>query len=89
MQAVNPLVVNRSTKKDVVIFTTGAYLVPKLIHIEGNLWRWMWIVTSFENDSFMNGDTFNPPEAAESVEQLVVDTTDMDAPIGGEVNHVD
>jgi len=52
------------------IFTTGAYLEP--VQIGG---AWMWVVSSFEDDSFMDGEIFNPPHIAETRNLLLINTT--------------
>jgi hypothetical protein len=56
-----------------VIFTNGAFL--KSVEIEG---QWHWIVTGFEDDSFKNGELFNPPVSAESEEALLKSETEDD-----------
>jgi hypothetical protein len=58
----------------VVIYTNGAYLVPMRVKING-AWRWVWVVTAFQDASFKNGMEFNPVEEAGTVAELVVDTT--------------
>jgi len=56
--------------KDTVVYTTGAYLVP----VEFADGSWHWVVSQFEDDTFLNGETFNPPEIANSIALLVTDT---------------
>lgn len=58
---------------DEQIFTTGAYLIP--IQIDD---RWVWMVSSFEDETFKDGESFNPPEAAESLNELLTNTTKDD-----------
>ncbi len=55
------------------IFTTGAFLEPVRVIILGKT-RWMWVVTAFEDDSFKDGDTFNPPEVADTEEKLLIES---------------
>lgn len=52
------------------IFTTGAFLEPiKTIDSLGNeIWR--WVVSEFVDDSFKNGNVYNPQETASSREML-------------------
>ena len=51
------------------IFTTGAFLRPvRVNHGDGDVW--VWAVIGFEEDSFMDGDIYNPPEYAASLEEL-------------------
>jgi len=66
---------------DTIIYTTGAYLVPKRVKINGK-WVWAWVVTHFEDDSFRNGDEFNPPETAKNKRMLLKNTTPPLLPIG-------
>lgn len=54
-----------------VIYTTGAFLVPQEVTLNGEI-RWVWIVTLFEDDTFLYGDEFNPPEVAKTLEELIV-----------------
>lgn len=55
--------------KNLMIFTTGAFLMPVRL---GN--RWCWIVTGFEDSSFKNGHYVNVTEYAESKEDLINST---------------
>lgn len=57
-------------KKDVVfdytiqIYTTGAFLSPlKVTDSEGKV-IWVWHVTEFTDDSFCEGEIFNPVESS-------------------------
>jgi len=52
------------------IFTTGAYLQPmKVKDVNGNDF-WIWTVSEFVDDSFKDGEVYNPKEKAESLEIL-------------------
>ncbi|VBB45090.1 hypothetical protein TRIP_D300067 [uncultured Paludibacter sp.] len=55
-----------------IIYTTGAFLEPiKIPDKEGNdVWR--WVVSEFIDDSFKDGEIFNPLETAQSREILIV-----------------
>ena len=58
-----------------IIFTTGAFLKPlKTITTEGNE-IWVWCVTEFVDDSYLNGNCFNPEEFGNSIKALLVNTT--------------
>lgn len=52
--------------KNLMIFTTGAFLMPVRL---GN--RWCWIVTGFEDSSFRDGHDVNVTEYAENKEDLI------------------
>lgn len=52
--------------KNLMIFTTGAFLMPVRL---GN--RWCWIVTGFEDSSFYNGQYVNVTEYSENKEDLM------------------
>ena len=52
-----------------VIFTTGAFLKQVKSQIDGED-VWFWAVTKFIDDSFKDGDVYNPAEFAESRKQL-------------------
>jgi hypothetical protein len=59
-----------------IIHTAGALLRPqKVIDMLGNE-IWMWTVAEFTNDSYKDGEVFNPPETALSLEELVKDMYD-------------
>jgi hypothetical protein len=53
-----------------IIHTTGALLRPqKVTDMLGNV-IWMWTVAEFTDDSYKDGEIFNPPETAISYEEL-------------------
>ena len=55
---------------DNTIFTTGAYLKPqKIVDSCGNE-KWVWVIVEFIDDSFKDGAVFNPPEVADSHQEL-------------------
>ena len=56
------------------IYTTGAYLAP--MKCEDGLYR--WVVTDFEDDTFQDGEVFNPPEQALREEMLWVEEAEDD-----------
>lgn len=57
-----------------IIFTTGAFLKPVKTHLNGKE-LWMWVVTEFIDDSFKDGEVYNPNEFAETQNELFIDTT--------------
>jgi hypothetical protein len=56
------------------IFTTGAFLEPKKI-IENGVEKWVWVAVEFVDDSYKNGEIFNPKEEAENLEKLEIENT--------------
>jgi hypothetical protein len=58
-----------------MIFTTGAYLQPMKIKDNSGKEHWIWTVSEFVDDSFKNGEIYNPSETAEQLEKLLLDTT--------------
>ena len=54
-----------------IIFTTGAFLSPKkFILSNGETW-WGWLVEEFVNNSYYDGEIFNPTEFASTKTQLL------------------
>lgn len=54
------------------IFTSGARCAPrKFTDPETGKTKWHWVVISFEDDSFMEGEYVNPAEIADSREELI------------------
>lgn len=49
------------------IYTTGADIAPIRVTVDGTE-RWMLTIVNFEDDSFKDGDIFNPPESANTLE---------------------
>jgi hypothetical protein len=56
------------------IFTTGAFLVPTRIKLNGKD-LWTWTVSEFIDDSFKDGIVYNPREYAEKNEDLLKNLT--------------
>lgn len=54
------------------IFATGVFLQPVTCIINGKA-QWRWVAVGFEDDSFLNGETINPNEYAESIEGLITE----------------
>ena len=60
------------------IFTTGAFLHPVRVMNRFGQTVWTWGVSEFIDDSYYDGETFNPPESAVSLEELMNNTTAHD-----------
>ena len=54
-----------------MIFTTGVFL-RQIKVIQDGQELWMWTVAEFVDDSFKDGEVFNPPELSETEEGLWV-----------------
>ena len=53
------------------VFTTGAFLQPgKVIDSTGKE-IWIWYVSEFTDDSYLDGKVYNPQETANSKEKLI------------------
>ena len=50
------------------IFATGVHLTP--IKVDKKWWG--WVASQFEDDSFRDGKVYNPPERAETLEELTM-----------------
>ncbi|MDR0793722.1 MAG: hypothetical protein LBE82_10470 [Chitinophagaceae bacterium] len=57
------------------IFTTGAFLQPMKVTDSEGKEIWVWAVEKFEDSSFYDGEEYNPKEVAESLDELLIDTT--------------
>ena len=56
-----------------IIHTTGAFLKPmKVIDSEGKE-QWLWYVSEFVEDSYLDGEVFNPKEFGNSKDDLLID----------------
>ncbi|NEW79333.1 MAG: hypothetical protein GZ086_07885 [Gelidibacter sp.] len=54
-----------------IIHSTGAFLKPmKVVDSEGRE-QWLWYVSEFTDDSFFEGEIYNPNEFANSKEELI------------------
>ncbi|OFX39625.1 MAG: hypothetical protein A2X08_13630 [Bacteroidetes bacterium GWA2_32_17] len=53
------------------IFTTGAFLKPMKITVREGKDIWIWYVSEFIDDSFKEGEVYNPKETSRSLEMLV------------------
>lgn len=57
------------------IFTTGAFLQPAKIIDNNGKETWIWHVSEFIDDSFLNGGIYNPKEIARTKDDLLMNTT--------------
>jgi len=57
------------------LFTTGAFISPRKINIDGKVY-WFWVVDGFEDNSFYDGDVLNPLEFSETKEGLFAEIDD-------------
>jgi hypothetical protein len=56
-----------------VLYTTGAYIQPlKVVDIDGNE-KWFWAVSEFVDDTFWNGEIFNPSESGTTKQNLLLE----------------
>ena len=60
------------------IFTTGAHLRPIWTTDTSGKRMLVWLVIEFVDNSFRDGEIFNPPEVGYSIEELTVNETPMD-----------
>jgi hypothetical protein len=63
---------NKTTlvEKD-ILFTIGAFIKPMKVVING-IEQWRWIVTSLEDQTFLNGNEIEVYDYADKLEDLVV-----------------
>lgn len=54
------------------IYTTGAFLQPARIVDNAGKEIWIWYVSEFTDDSFLDGNVYNPQEVANSKEELIL-----------------
>lgn len=53
-----------------MIYTTGAFLTPIIVN-----GQWVWMVSRFNDDTFRDGEVFNPPVCADTIEKLETEET--------------
>jgi len=64
---------NLKFESEPIIHTTGAFLKPmKVIDSEGKE-QWLWYVSEFVEDSYLDGEVFNPKEFGNSKDDLLID----------------
>ena len=57
------------------IFTTGAFLKPMKVTDSDGKEIWVWYVSEFTENSFLNGEIYNPQEIANSNDELFINST--------------
>ena len=71
LEEYNKQLKNNPLLKTSTIYTTGAFLFPvKVINDNGNP-EWLWAVSQFEDDSYLDGEICDPVESAETIEKLL------------------
>jgi hypothetical protein len=53
------------------IYTTGAFLFPLNVKDDDGDDVWLWAVSSFEDESYLDGKTCDPVESAETADKLL------------------
>lgn len=56
-----------------LIFTTGAFLNPMKVTDSEGKEIWIWCVSEFIDDSFINGEVYNPVENATTFDDLITE----------------
>jgi len=62
---------NKVITEDTVLFSTGVYLKPQRIEINGKF-QWRWISVGFEDSSFLDGDEIEVYDYSDKVENLLI-----------------
>lgn len=57
--------------KDTIVFSTGVYLKPQKIKING-MSQWRWVTVGFEDTSFSDGEEIEVYDYSEKVEDLLI-----------------
>ena len=57
-----------------IIYTTGAFLKPMKVTDSEGKEQWVWYVSEFVEDSFLQGEIYNPKEFANSKDELLIDS---------------
>ena len=57
--------------KTLKIFTTGAFLRSVKVKDDNGNDVWLWAVSQFEDDTYLDGETCDPVERADSIEELL------------------
>ena len=72
----NPLPKISTTMKTSCIYTTGAFVHPVEIQDKDSNRQWRWVVSQFEDDTYLDGKTCNPVVSAETCEKLLLPDDD-------------
>ena len=67
-----------SFRKTSTIYTTGAFLCPVMIMDESGATIWIWAVSQFDDDAYLDGEICRPVVSAETIEKLLL-TDDEDS----------
>lgn len=59
-------------ENDPIIHTIGAFLKPIKVTDNNGVEQWLWFVSEFVEDSFLDGEIYNPKEFASSKEDLLL-----------------
>ncbi|HRP01437.1 MAG TPA: hypothetical protein PLE30_02205 [Candidatus Kapabacteria bacterium] len=62
---------NLKFDNELLIHTVGAFLKPVKVIDSENKEYWLWCVSEFTDDSFLNGEVYNPKEFALSKRELL------------------
>jgi hypothetical protein len=63
----------KSVNNHTTIYTTGAYLQPVKITGKDGRETWRWLVSGFNDDTYLDGNLCNPVETAEMADGLLID----------------
>ena len=55
-----------------LIYTTGAFLKPAKITTDKGKVVWVWYVAEYNEDSYRDGELYNPQEFADTKEELLL-----------------
>jgi hypothetical protein len=59
-------------KREPRIYTTGAFLVPMKVK-SGDKERFVWVVSDFNDDTYLDGELCSPVVYASSMEKMLQD----------------
>jgi len=55
-----------------ILYTTGAHIQPPKVVDEAGNEKWFWVVSEFDGDTFLDGETFNPAENGLTRQELLL-----------------
>lgn len=61
----------KSISENTIVFSTGVYLKPQKIKING-MSQWRWVAVGFEDTSFSDGEEIEVYDYSEKVEDLLI-----------------
>jgi len=53
------------------LYSTGCYLSPMQIQLTNKEWRWIWVVNSFDSDSYYQGEHIELNPVADTQKELI------------------